>query len=42
MELLMLGAACGEKITITAQGQQAKPVIQALSALVEDRFGEGE
>lgn len=42
MELLLLGAACGEKITITAQGEQAQPVIAALSELVEDRFGEGE
>jgi phosphocarrier protein len=42
MELLLLGAACGEKITITAQGSQAKTVIEALNALVTDRFGEGE
>lgn len=42
MELLLLGAACGEKITVTAQGDQAAQVIDALSALVKDRFGEGE
>ncbi|MEM7730336.1 MAG: HPr family phosphocarrier protein [Pseudomonadota bacterium] len=42
MELLLLGAACGEKITITAQGEGAARVIEALSALVADRFGEGE
>lgn len=42
MELLMLGAACGETITLTAQGAQAEPVIQALTDLVGDRFGEGE
>ena len=42
MELLMLGAACGEDITLTAQGNQANAVISALTALVADRFGEGE
>lgn len=42
MELLLLGAACGENITLTAQGVQANVVIAALTDLVDDRFGEGE
>lgn len=42
MELLLLGAAHGEQITVTAQGKEADTVIDALSALVEDRFGECE
>ncbi|WP_298914158.1 HPr family phosphocarrier protein [uncultured Algimonas sp.] len=42
MELLLLGAACGEKITLTAQGREAETVIEALSRLVGERFGEGE
>lgn len=42
MELLMLGAACGEDITITAKGPDAALAVQALEALVADHFGEGE
>ena len=42
MELLMLGAACGEDITITATGPDAEAVVAALAALVGSRFGEGE
>ena len=41
MELLLLGSACGERITVTAQGIQAGLVIDALTKLVEGRFGEG-
>lgn len=42
MELLMLGSACGEDITITAKGADAQAAADALAALVEDHFGEGE
>ncbi len=42
MELLMLGSACGEDITITASGEDAEGAAQALAELVEDHFGEGE
>ena len=42
MELLMLGSACGEDITITANGPDAERAADALVALVEDHFGEGE
>ncbi len=40
MELLMLGSACGEDITICATGVEAQPAVDALVALVESRFGE--
>ena len=40
MELLLLGSACGEEITVSATGPQAKDVITALRALIENRFGE--
>lgn len=42
MELLLLGSACGEDISITARGPDAEAAIKALGALVEDRFGETE
>lgn len=42
MELLLLGSACGEEITISATGEEAEPVISALVELVESRFGELE
>jgi len=42
MELLLLGSACGEDISITAHGPDADAAILALSALVESRFGEDE
>lgn len=40
MELLLLGSACGEDITISATGPQAADAVEALTALVKDRFGE--
>ena len=40
MELLLLGSACGEDITISATGAQAEEAIQALVELVNNRFGE--
>ena len=42
MELLLLGAACGEEITVSATGYEAKPAVSALVELVESRFGEAE
>lgn len=42
MELLLLGAACGEDITVTADGPDAQTVIDALEKLVAQGFGEGE
>jgi len=40
MGLMMLTAAPGVKITISATGKEAGPAIDALCALVADRFGE--
>ena len=40
MGLMMLGAAMGDSITIHAEGDGAEEAIAALTALVEDRFGE--
>ena len=42
MGLMMLGAATGTSITIAATGKEAAPAVEALSALVTDRFGEEE
>jgi len=42
MELLLLGSACGEDISITAHGPDAEAAVKALSTLVEERFGEQE
>jgi phosphocarrier protein len=42
MELLMLGSACGEDISITAKGPDADAALRALKDLVLARFGEGE
>lgn len=40
MELLLLGSAFGEDITISAKGPEAKAAIKALTDLVQNRFGE--
>lgn len=40
MELLTLGAACGETISVTASGSDAAEFIAALEALISSRFGE--
>jgi phosphocarrier protein HPr len=40
MGLLMLAAARGTKITISAEGTDAAAALEAVRALVEDGFGE--
>ena len=40
MGLMMLGAAMGDHITISAEGDGAEGAVEALAQLVEDRFGE--
>ena len=40
MGLMMLGAAMGDSITITAEGEGAEAALEALTELVEARFGE--
>ena len=42
MELLMLGSACGEEITIAAEGPDSQVALKTLVNLVENRFGEDE
>ena len=42
MALLTLGAAQGTTITVTARGDQAEAALDALGALIADKFGEGE
>ena len=40
MDLMMLGAGVGMEIEVEAQGNQAAEALAAISALVEDGFGE--
>lgn len=40
MGLMMLGAAMGDHITISAQGDGAEQAVGALAELVEAKFGE--
>ena len=40
MGLMMLGAAMGDSITISATGDGADDAVTALAGLVEERFGE--
>lgn len=40
MGLLMLAAGQGASIDVTADGPDAEAAIEALAALLEDRFGE--
>ncbi|HEX9954950.1 MAG TPA: HPr family phosphocarrier protein [Allosphingosinicella sp.] len=40
MGLMMLGAAMGDSITISAEGDGADEAVAALAGLVEERFGE--
>lgn len=42
LDLLMLGASTGSTITISATGRDAAAAVEALCALVADRFGEDE
>jgi phosphocarrier protein len=40
MGLMMLGAAKGDSITISAEGEGAQEAVAALTELVEAKFGE--
>ncbi len=42
MGLMMLAAGIGSSITVRVSGPQAQDALEALSALVLDKFGEGE
>jgi len=40
--ILLLGASRGTTLVITAEGPDEEEAVEALVALVEDRFGEGK
>lgn len=40
MGLMMLGAAIGDTVTISATGDGAEDAVKALAELVENKFGE--
>ena len=42
MGLMMLGAACGDSVTVTAEGPEAEDAVQKVAGLIENRFGESE
>jgi len=42
MGVMMLAAGKGAKVTLDTEGERADEALQALAALVADRFGEGE
>jgi phosphocarrier protein HPr len=42
MGLLMLAAGIGSEIEVTTEGPEAEELAEAIAALVDDRFGEGE
>jgi len=42
MGLLMLAAGIGSEIEVETEGPEAEALLEAIRALVEDRFGEGE
>ncbi|MCM5553066.1 HPr family phosphocarrier protein [Pleomorphomonas sp. NRK KF1] len=42
MGLMMLAAGIGSSIEVQAAGSDAEAAIEAIAALVNDRFGEGE
>lgn len=42
MSLLILAAPCGSELTIVAEGSDEQETIDALSALISQRFGEPE
>jgi phosphocarrier protein len=42
MGLLMLAAYCGSSIDVRADGEDAEAALDALQALVENKFGEDE
>jgi len=42
MGVMMLAAGKGTDITVTADGNDAEQALQAIEALINDYFGEGE
>lgn len=42
MGLLMLGAGIGSEIEVETEGPEAEALMEAIAALVGDKFGEGD
>ena len=42
MGVMMLAAGKGAKVTLEAEGPDEKECVEALAALINDKFGEGE
>ena len=42
MGVMMLAAGLGAEVTLETQGERAQEAMDALLALMADRFGEGE
>ena len=42
MGVMMLAAGIGSTVTLETVGEQADEALEALTALINDRFGEGE
>ena len=42
MSMMMLQASCGTKIIVSVDGEDEQAAMDAIEALVEDRFGEDE
>ena len=42
MGVMMLAAGMGSHLTVDTEGEQAEAALQAVLALIADRFGEGE
>jgi phosphocarrier protein len=42
MGVMMLAAGIGSTVTLETVGEQEDEAMQALTALINDRFGEGE
>jgi len=42
MGLMTLGAACGSKVTVIAEGEDEEEALAALVGLIQNRFGEKE
>lgn len=40
MDLLMLGAGCGSSIEVLAEGEEAQAALDAITRLIENKFGE--
>lgn len=42
MGVLLLAAPCGTALTLEAEGEDAETALQALTALIDERFGEAK